>query len=128
MGVGVDGPGTLTRECDILLGFISTGVLTHVNCTDRVTAERRDILAHPVDTQALILQSEVLLLAISEAEDVQAVVDRHKDYGCSCSDRVCHYLRGVYTRISFVNTVGNADMLTADLGRSRAERDNLGTA
>lgn len=128
MGVGVDSPGTLTGERDILLGFISTGVSTQVNYTDRVTAERRDILAHPVDAQALILQSEVLLLAITEAEDVQAIVDRHKYYGCPCSDRVCHHLCGVYTRISFVNTVGNADMLTADLGRSRAERDDLGTA
>lgn len=72
-----------------MLVNISTGIQTQVECTHRITTKGRNVLAHPINTEPLILQGEVLLLAVTKAEDIQAVVDRHEDYGLSRFDGIC---------------------------------------
>jgi hypothetical protein len=58
--------------------------------THRVTAEGCNVFANPLQTESLILESEVLLLAVSETENVQPVVDGNEDDGLSNFDRICH--------------------------------------
>jgi hypothetical protein len=43
--------------------------------TYRIAAERCDILPHPVDAKLLILESQVPFLAVSEAKNVETIVD-----------------------------------------------------
>jgi hypothetical protein len=57
--------------------------------TYRITPETCDILSHPLDSQTLIFQSQIPFFAISKTENIQAVIDRHKDERFSGLDRVC---------------------------------------
>lgn len=49
--------------------------------TYRVTSKGGDVLSNPVDSQFLVLDGEVLLLAVSEREDIETVIQRnHNDW------------------------------------------------
>jgi hypothetical protein len=61
----------------------------------RVAAKTSNVPPHPVKSQSLILDSQVRLPAVSEAENVEPVVDGDKDERLARFNRVSDEPRGV---------------------------------
>jgi hypothetical protein len=61
----------------------------------RVAAKPSDVSPHPVKSQSLILDGQVRLAAVSEAEDVEPVVDGDEDERLARFNRVSDEPGGV---------------------------------
>lgn len=99
----VDSPSALSCQSYILLLSLSISEIPAVLCDGHsygITTESSNVLLHPLDSKPLVLNIEILLLSVSEFEDVETIVDGNNNDGFSSFDGIGYYSSSIYKNIN----------------------------